>query len=93
MPRKIEIVNQSETERLTYSFSFSNIFEVGETISSVVWSSDAGITIDGTSNTTNSISVRVSGGTEDNIYDIKAVVTSSIGEIYTCVLTVQIDRY
>ena len=64
---------------LDYEWDWSAWLAEGETISSVVWVVPAGITKDSDTNTTNTATIWLSGGTLDASYKITCRITTNQG--------------
>lgn len=68
------------SEKLDYVFNWSTALN-GDTISSVAWTADPGITLSGQTNTTTSATVFVAGGTDGTTYELECAVTTAGGRI------------
>ena len=65
-------------EDLDYTLDWQDRLD-GDTISTVVWTPDTGITLGATSNTTTTTTARISGGTVGGSYNVKCAITTASG--------------
>jgi hypothetical protein len=65
-----------------YSISWVDVLTGGETISTSVWTVDAGLTTGTESKTDDTTTVYLSGGTSGRVYHLKNTITTSAGRDY-----------
>ena len=73
----MEIISKYASDVLDYGWDFEDWLESGDTISSVAWTLDSGITKDSQSNTDTIAKCVISGGTAGTSYMVKCVVTTA----------------
>lgn len=76
------VVEQHDAEIIDYGFDWTDRLELGETISSSVWSADAGIAVTAPQVDGLVTSAFVGGGTADQRYQVRNVVTTSGGRTF-----------
>ena len=77
---------------LDYTVSWANWLETDETISSVVWTVDTGITEGVTSNTPTTATIWLGGGTVANAYNISCKITTSSTRIDDRTFTIDVRK-
>lgn len=80
------------SEVLNYSFDFSKELASGEAISSVSLTVDSGLVLDTSSNSTTSVTARVSGGTVGQTGRVQCEVTTDAGQVIIDVAYIPIQN-
>lgn len=75
---------------LDYVFNWTTYLGGADTISSVAWTVGAGLTNVATSNTTTTATIRISGGTAGQDYEVACRVTLASGQIDERTLKIQV---
>lgn len=84
MEQRIVVVKDTKFEKdvqavLDFGFDWSQWLSVGETISTATVTVPTGITKDSQSNTTDTVTVWLSGGTAGIWYDVTCKIVTSVG--------------
>lgn len=75
----IRSIKKTPDAQLPYDENWGSWLKAGDSIASVVWSSDTGITLYGQSHTATIAQTWISGGTVGTTYRCKAVITTTNG--------------
>lgn len=77
---------------LNYVFDWSLWLALGETISSVVNTVPAGLTLTSASNTTTTATLKLSGGTAGQSYKVSNRITTSTSQVDERTIIIQVDE-
>lgn len=77
---------------LDYVWDFSNWLASGDTVSTHVVTAEAGITVDDSSNDTDSVTVWLSGGTDGEAYDVAVKITTTQNRIVERTISVAVAQ-
>lgn len=83
-------VNLASADGTNDGSSSDTGFLQGDTISSVVWTVPSGITQDSESATTKALTFTMSGGTDEETYDLEADVTLAGGDVEVLIIRIPV---